>query len=205
MARNSYNHSVFVNCPSDDKYTPLFRAIVFSVLRCGHHVRCAIEEDDASEIRLNKILRMIGECRLGIHDLSRTELDKRSRLPRFNMPLELGLFLAAKHFGGSEHDRKVCLVFESRRHSYETFISDIKGQDIFAHENDQREMVTGIRDWLASNSRKPQLQGGDALWRDYRAFQRWLPRKCRREKLRKERLPFGDYVNLVYAWIEHQD
>lgn len=200
----SYNQSVFINCPIDGKYTPFFRAIVFSVLRCGHHVRCAIEENDASEIRLNKILRMIAECRLGIHDLSRTEVDGRSRLPRFNMPLELGLFLAAKHFGRYEHDRKVCLVFERQRHSYEAFISDIKGQDIVAHENNPRTMVTKVRDWLASNSRRTRLQGGHAVWRDYRAFQRWLPAKCRRVELRDRDLTFGDYVNLVYEWIERR-
>lgn len=205
MAKKSYNKSVFFNCPIDNKYTPFFRAVVFSVLSCGHHVRCAIEEDDASEIRLNKIFRMIAECRLGIHDLSRTEVDRRSHLPRFNMPLELGLFLAAKHFGRCEHDRKVCLVFERKRHSYEAFISDIKGQDIFAHENDPRTMVTKVRNWLATNSKGTRLQGGHAVWRDYQAFQRWLPARCRQVGLRDRDLIFGDYVNLVYEWIERRD
>lgn len=155
-------------------------------------------------MRLTKILRMIAECRLGIHDLSRTDPDRRSRLPRFNMPLELGLFLSAKHFGQSQHDRKVCLVFEGKRHSYEAFISDIKGQDIVAHENKPRVMVTRIRDWLASNFRGSQLRGGHAVWKDYQRFKRWLPGKCRRTELRDPDLTFGDYVNLVYEWIEHQ-
>jgi hypothetical protein len=202
VARKSYNKSVFINCPIDAKYTPLFRAVVFAVLRCNHHVRCAVEEDDASEIRLNKIFRMIAECRLGLHDLSRTEMDTRSRLPRFNMPFELGLFLAAKHFGRDEHDRKVCLVFEKKRHSYEAFISDIKGQDIVAHENKPRIMVTRVRNWLASNSTGPHLKGGHAIWHDYVAFQHWLPHQCRRVDLKDRDLIFGDYVNLVYQWIE---
>jgi len=205
MARTSYNKSVFINCPIDDKYRPLFWAIIFSVLRCGHHVRCATEYDDASEIRLSKILRIIAECRLGIHDLSRTEMDKQSRLPRFNMPFELGLFLAAKHFGRGEHDRKVCLVFERENHAYETFISDIKGQDIAAHGNKPRTMVMNVRNWLAANSRRTSLQGGHAVWRDYKAFQRWLPAKCRQVELRVRDLTFGDYVNLVYEWIDSRD
>lgn len=63
MPRTSYDKSVFINCPIDPGYTPLFRASVFAVLRCGFYARCALEEDDASELRLNKIFRMISECR----------------------------------------------------------------------------------------------------------------------------------------------
>jgi len=37
------------------------------------------------------------------HDISRTELNEHS-LPRFNMPLELGLFLGASRFGQLEED-----------------------------------------------------------------------------------------------------
>ena len=49
---------------------------------------------------------MIADCRYGIHDISRTELDRDSGLPRFNMPLELGIFLGAKRFGAEEQKRK---------------------------------------------------------------------------------------------------
>jgi len=52
MARKSYSRSVFINCPIDDEYTPLFRATVFAVLRCDYHARCAVEEEDSSELRL---------------------------------------------------------------------------------------------------------------------------------------------------------
>lgn len=202
MPRQSYNYSVFINCPIDTRYRPLFRAAVFTVLRCGFHARCAIEEDDSSELRLHKIYRIISECRLGIHDLSRTQMDRRSKLPRFNMPFELGLFLAAKHFGRREHDRKVSKVFEARQHTYEAFISDIKGQDISAHDNDPRTMVVMIRDWLSSNTPRTRLSGGSAIWRDYAAFIRWMPAQCRVERLKADALTFGDYCNLAYKWIE---
>ena len=203
MGRQSYNYSVFINCPIDDGYTPLFRASVFAILRCGFYARCALEEDDSGELRLHKIYRIVSECRLGIHDLSRTQLDGRSRLPRFNMPFELGLFLAAKHFGRKEHDRKVSKVFEARPHTYEAFISDIKGQDISAHNNSPRTMVVMIRDWLSANSPKTKLPGGHAIWRDHNSFIRWLPQQCRRVNLRIADLTFGDYWNLVYEWIEN--
>jgi hypothetical protein len=203
MRKKSYDRSVFFNCPIDDRYKKFFRAIVFAVLRCNHYVRCAEEEDDASDIRLSKILRMVRECRLGIHDLSRIELDQRSKLPRFNMPFELGLFLAAKHFGRDEHDRKSSLVFEKKRHSYEIFISDIKGQDVFAHENNARTMVIKVRNWLATNSGKG-LPGGHVIWNDYEKFRKGLRGQCRRADLKEDELTFGDYANLVYNWIEQQ-
>jgi hypothetical protein len=203
MPRNSYSRSVFINCPIDDKYTQLFRAIVFTVLSCHHYPRCSLEEDDSSELRLTKIFRIISECRLGIHDLSRTQLDRHSRLPRFNMPLELGIFLGAKHYGHDEQAKKACLVFERRPHSYETFISDIRGQDIAAHQDSPRVAVLKVRNWLAtSSSPRKQLRGGHALWGDYKVFGRWLPRKCKRVDLREADLIFGDFVNLVYEWIE---
>jgi hypothetical protein len=202
MARQSYNFSVFINCPIDAGYTTLFRASIFAILRCGFNARCALEEDDSGELRLHKIYRIISECRLGIHDLSRTQQDRRSRLPRFNMPFELGLFLAAKHYGRGDHDRKVCKVFEANRHTYEVFLSDIKGQDISAHHNSPREMIVIIRDWLSANSPKTHLPGGHAIWKEYNAFSRWLPQQCRRVQLRMSDLTFGDYWNLVYKWIE---
>ena len=86
-----FETNVFINCPFDDGYQPLLRAIVFTVLSCGFSARSAMEENDAGAVRMDKIKRLIRESRLAIHDISRTELDVTSGLPRFNMPFELGL------------------------------------------------------------------------------------------------------------------
>lgn len=202
MARKSYNKSVFINCPFDGKYQPLFRAMMFAVLRTGFYARSALEESDSGEIRLSKIYRIVQECRFGIHDLSRTALSLG--WPRFNMPFELGLFLAAKFFGREEQDRKVSLIFEREPHTYERFISDIKGQDIEAHENDPKVMVSKIRNWLATNTSGRAIPGGAAIWKDYQKFLRWLPVTCRSAKLVQKDLTFNDYLQLVYQWIEQE-
>lgn len=60
-----------------------------------------METEDSGEERIRKIKRIIRECRYGIHDISRVELDAVHQLPRFNMPLELGLFLGAQEYGGT--------------------------------------------------------------------------------------------------------
>jgi hypothetical protein len=61
---------LFINCPFDRHYRPIFHAIVFSVSDLGFVPRCALEEDDSAEFRLSKIERIVEECRFGIHDLS---------------------------------------------------------------------------------------------------------------------------------------
>lgn len=133
----NYNDNVFLNCPIDSLYKRLFDAMVFAVHDCGFIARCALEEADASQVRIEKIYNIIEECRFGIHDISRTESDHVSGFPRFNMPLELGVFLGAKKFGIHEHKRKKCLVVDREPYRYQKFISDISGQDIQAHNNQQ--------------------------------------------------------------------
>src|ERR1700740_2359962 len=103
---------VFINCPFDAEYQPLFRALVFAVQDCGFVARSALEREDGSEVRIEKIRRIIAESAFGIHDISRTEPDAGTGLPRFNMPLELGIFLGAKYYGGAEQARKSCVILE---------------------------------------------------------------------------------------------
>ena len=96
-AAAEFETSVFVNCPFDDAYKPMFEAIVFAVFDCGYRPRCALEAYDAGEVRIEKIVALVRACRLGVHDISRTE-PNAAGLPRFNMlsqdklPLYLGFF-----------------------------------------------------------------------------------------------------------------
>ena len=96
MPAGEYGKTVFINRPFDSAYAALFEAIVFAVHDAGFLAKCARERLDSSEVRLQKILSLIAESKFSIHDLSRTELDKDSALPRFNMPLELGIDLGCK-------------------------------------------------------------------------------------------------------------
>lgn len=108
-----YDRNVFINCPFDREYEPLFEAIVFTVHAAGFVPRCARERLDSSEIRLQKIIKLIRVSRYSIHDLSRTQLDRTTALPRFNMPLELGIDLGCKAFSSS-HATKSFLIFRNR-------------------------------------------------------------------------------------------
>ena len=92
---------VFINCPFSADYQLSFQAIVFTIVRSGFKPRCARENDDGGEVRIDKICRIIRDCPYSVHDLSMTELDAASGLPRFNMPLELGTLSRRQDVRGS--------------------------------------------------------------------------------------------------------
>ena len=69
-----YNDNVFLNCPFDNEDMSLLNAIIYTIYRCGFIPQSALGEDDGTDIRLDKIIRCINNCRYGIHDISRIEL-----------------------------------------------------------------------------------------------------------------------------------
>ena len=200
MQSTHYNDNVFINCPIDSVYKKLFNAMVFTIHDCGFIPRCALEEDDASQVRIDKIYSMIADCRYGIHDISRTE-DKSSGLPRFNMPLELGIFLGAKKFGIEEQKRKKCLILDTELYRYQQFISDIAGQDIQAHNDTPKEIVTVVRNWLRNASRRETIPSGGIIWERYQEFMEKLPQMAREGRLIVEELVFNDYTSMVTQWL----
>lgn len=200
----TYNDNVFLNCPFDLRYKPLFDAMVFAVHDCGFIARCALEEVDASQVRIDKIYNIIGDCRYGIHDISRTELDDTSGFPRFNMPLELGVFLGAKKFGQLEHKRKYCLILDKEPYRYQEFISDIAGQDIHAHNNNAEEIVTLVRNWLSTASRRKRIPGGRKIWEHYQGFKADLPQLAQEFQLEAEALIYNDFVGMIVEWLTTQ-
>ena|SRR2546430_6550609 len=200
MKASSYDENVFINCPFDARYKSLFDAIVFAVFDCGFVARCALEEDDGSQIRAQKIFDIISECRLSIHDLSRVEVDRTTKLPRFNMPLELGVFLGAKRFGTRVQKKKACLILDSKRFRYQKFISDIAGQDVKAHRNHPKPAISVVRNWLRAYS-KDSTPSGSVIWSRYELFKTELPLLCNEAKLTLKELIFNDYAHLVAVWL----
>jgi len=199
-----YDSSVFINCPFDGEYRRLFRALVFTVQDCGFMPRCALEVQDSAEVRITKIKRIVRECRHGVHDLSRVELDMGSGLPRFNMPLELGLFLGAQEYGGGRQKLKRCLVLDALPYRYQAFCSDLAGQDIVAHSGSPDFVVAAVRDWLASwLCDAGVLVPGEAhMCERYREFSRDLPILSRELHLDPDRLLFAELRTLAQEWAD---
>ena len=196
-----YPKQVFVNCPFDDSYKTIFESAVFTISECGFRPRCAREVDDGGQVRMDKIFGIIADCKFGIHVISRTELDLDHQLPRFNMPLELGLFLGAKRYGPGRQQDKICLILDRDRYRYQKFISDIAGQDIKAHDDKPEKAVTHVRNVLRNSVPGTNIPGGEAIWKRYQAFRLDLPAMCTPLKLSEASLTFIDYTWLVSEWI----
>jgi hypothetical protein len=195
------NKSVFINCPFDDGYRPVFDAIVFAVCVLGFRARCSREADDSGEVRLAKIERLIQECQFGIHDISAVELDPVHLLPRFNMPLELGMFFGCKRFGSGAQKRKISLILDREPYRYQKFISDIAGHDIRAHYCEPQRAIIAVRDWIATQTGQP-APGGGRIAERYDQFRLNLPNLCRKMALDPDSLTFIDLSNVILDWLK---
>jgi hypothetical protein len=204
VSATSYDTNIFFNCPFDDTFKPIFDALIFSAFDCGFAPHCALETDDSGQVRFEKILFIIRHCRLGVHDISRTELDRAHDLPRFNMPFELGLFIGAARFGTASQARKICLILDRDRYRFQKFISDISGQDIAAHKDDPEAAIRALRKWLASLGLVERIPGGGSIIKRYREFQKILPQILARLDLEHDEVSYADYTNIVSSWLADQ-
>ena len=192
---------VFINCPFSDDYADFFDATVFTVIRSGFNPRCAREKDDAGEVRYDKICRIIKDCPYGIHDISKTDPDAGSNLPRFNMPFELGLFLGATKFGSASFRKKSTLILDRDPHRYQSFLSDIGGQDVHAHDGSVDTLIEHVATWLRDHGRNPLVPGGRAIAAEFTRFVADVPAICASKAFERGELTFRDYRAMAVEWI----
>lgn len=144
--------SVFINCPFDADYAPLFDAIVFATVCCGFIPRSALESGTVSEPRLTRILRALFSSKYSIHDLSRCTGEGSDNIARFNMPLELGMAMARRFMEpANEHD---WLVLAPIGHTYVRFVSDLAAYDPATHNGSIPSIVIAVMSWLATRNRR---------------------------------------------------
>lgn len=203
MATSGYGQNVFINCPFDVGFKPIFEAVVFAVHDSGFVARCALEEDDGAQVRIDKIYDILEDCLLGVHDVSATALDPPLNLPRFNMPLELGVFLGARRFGSPRQRRKACLVLDRERFRYQAYLSDLAGQDIKAHGGEPHRAIRAVRDWLSH--RVPEgtmLPGPTKMVERYELFLSDLPTLLEAVGIERDELIYNDFTTLLVGWLK---
>jgi hypothetical protein len=193
--------SVFINCPFTDDYKEFFHSIVFTVLSCGFRPRTAMEAGDAGDVRLDKIVRLIVESPYSIHDLSAVELDKKNKLPRFNMPFELGLVIGCKKIAGSQFSRRPVLIMERKSYTTQKCLSDIAGQDLKAHDGSVARIITCVRTWLLQQSGRSNIPGQVRVQNAFQDFYRVLPDLCEEAELDITDLSYSDFVILAQQWL----
>lgn len=205
LVPHDFAKSVFINCPFDRDYEPLFYAMIFAIRDLKLKARSARDVNDGGQPRIEKILELIENCKFSIHDISRTELDPIHGLPRFNVPFELGLDLGCKRYGASDHSEKLLLILDTERDRYRTFISDIAGQDIANHNGKVETAIAIVRDWLRPhlNPLVANTQSGATIFRRYKRFQFDLPAHCDKLRWDLDNLSFADFSWAVYDWINN--
>lgn len=203
MRKPRYSDSVFFNCPFDPQYMSLFRAIIFSIYQCGFFPRSALEEDNGLDNRLDKIVRLVKECKLGIHDISRTELNAQG-YSRFNMPFELGVFFGAKKLGDDQQRSKSALIFEREAFTYQQFLSDLNGVDTKAHNNESDRAIRLVREWLSTVSRRKTIPSLASLRSAFMEFENKLPVIANEIGYLVNEIPFNDFCRIVEKSIEQK-
>lgn len=190
--------SIFVNCPFDDAYQPIFDAVVFAILACGYKVASALEIADSGELRLEKLYRLIATSAHSIHDISRVEMDGGSGLPRFNMPIELGIALGHGRYA-KRRPRPRLLILDRERYRYQVFASDLAGLDIAEHGSQPERAIACVRHFLSADVR--DLPTEDRIAGLYRSFEALLPDMAAESRQSVAQLNFLDRVRLVDRYL----
>ena len=193
---------MFINCPFDDKYLPLLRALLFTVIYCGLEPLLASIKSDSSEYRLDKIKEFIKDSDFSIHDISRMKAEKKGDVSRFNLPFELGLDFGCKCYCVGKSDKKILILTEDS-HTYDQALSDISGNDIEYHSSDPETLVRKVRDWI--NNHKSCEKGGAYVWNRYNEFQAAFELACKEDGYDDrdiKKMKPKDYITYIKQYIE---
>ena len=146
---------VFLNIPYDKKFDRLFLAYIAGISAFGMVPHATLEIPDSSR-RLDKILQLQRSCQYSVHDLSRVELDRaKPRVPRFNMPFELGLCVSdANRRHGQQQNWS---VFEAKANRLDKSLSDLKGTDPEIHGGTIRGVLSGLCNTFRRPGRQPSV------------------------------------------------
>jgi hypothetical protein len=124
-------NAVFLNIPYDEEFTNLYIAYIVGLYQLGLLPHVA-SEITGGRRRLDRIFELIQSCRYSIHDLSRIEVSAApAAVPRFNMPLELGMTITWANLNQDQH---TWFVWESERYRLQRSASDLNGTDPNIHD-----------------------------------------------------------------------
>ncbi len=133
---------VFLNIPYDEEFSSLYVAYIVGLCQLDLVPHLA-SEIPGGDRRLSKIFNLIQSCRYSIHDLSRVELSvPPTAVPRFNMPLELGMTITWANLHPSRH---TWFVWESEPHRLQRSASDLNGTDANIHKGTPEGVLSELR------------------------------------------------------------
>jgi hypothetical protein len=164
MARRKRVQAVFLNIPYDNQFEELYLAYIVGLTQLGLKINATLALPNQD--RLKRIVGLIERSDVSIHDLSRIE--SSSGIPRFNMPLELGLALYRSHITRGRHR---VFVFEKKAYRVQRSTSDVNGIDPQIHKGRPKGVMAGLRNifYQPDGTTVPEMLSS------YRAVKRKLP------------------------------
>jgi hypothetical protein len=144
---NDYDKNVFLNYPFQETHQPIVDAMIFGILACGFCPRSAEEEVGTLDQRIDRLVKLVSECKHGVHDLSEST-SVPSGHPRLNMPFELGIFYGAKRLGDRKQREKQALIFDEVLHRNHACLSDSSGLDLQPHRRQPAIALVSIQRYL---------------------------------------------------------
>jgi hypothetical protein len=158
--------SAFLNIPYDKQFEKLYLAYIAGLTAFGLVPRATLEIPGGIR-RLDRIFELIQTCGYSFHDLSRVQRDRvRPKVPRFNMPFELGLAVAWSKSAGQND--QVWFVLEAVDRRILKSLSDLNGTDVYIHGSQVRGVLRALSNALVRHSNQPTLQQMLGLYRKLR-------------------------------------
>jgi hypothetical protein len=130
--------SVFLNIPYDVAFENLYLAYIVGLTQLGLAINVAVAVPNQG--RLGTIIELINKSDFSVHDLSRVELSRG--VPRFNMPVELGLALYRSHITKGKHR---VFIFEHKQYRAQRSTSDVNSIDPQIHNGTVKGLMSGLR------------------------------------------------------------
>lgn len=198
----SFDKNVFINCPFDEKYYPLLRPLLFTIVYLEFTPKIALERSDSGESRITKICQLIKDSKYSIHDLSRLKPSLKE-YSRQNMPFELGLDIGCRHFSDNHLSSKKCLVLEKEKFRYMKALSDMSGSDIKSHNDDPLKLVEQVRNWFVETVGLKRISSPSVIWYKFNDFMSDFYDKRHAEGFTNEELdmmPIPEYIDYIKEW-----
>ena len=192
-----YN-AIFINCPFDNGYLPLLRALLFVARFYGLEIKIASSELDSKSNRLARIIALMKESKYSVHDLSKMRSVQEGEYYRMNMPFELGLDYG---IGG---DEKVFLIFENEPYKLKIALSDINGWDVRPHLDKPETLVMEFRRWIVVNRDLPPTLksfSSSDIWYKYNDFYGSFSDYMTIHHLKDEEISIPEYLDFIDKYL----
>jgi len=199
-----FGTSVFINCPFDEEYKLLLQPMLFTLVYVGLCPRLASEKSDSLEQRIEKILRLIKECKYSIHDLSRLKSKKAKEFARLNMPFELGIEYGCRRIAKDHLRTKRGLIFEQKRYEVQKALSDLNGVDIKCHNNKPAQAVQALQHWLIETVGLNDVDSPSVIWDTFNEFDGDFYKRRKAQgysKIDLRAMPVPEYIRFIKEWV----